>query len=79
MATNEHYYDKAGQKVTNTYWHNLVAWGKTADIIENYVSKGQEIAIEGKLTNRNYQTKEGDTRYITEIVINEVALLGAKN
>ncbi len=78
LATNEVYYDKDGKKVTKTTWHNLVAWGKTAEIIENYVDKGKEVAIEGKLTNRSYETKEGQTRYVTEIVINEILLLGSK-
>ena len=79
IATNEFYYNKAGEKVTQTYWHNLVAWGKTAEIIENYVDKGKEIAIEGKLTNRTYETKDGEKRYITEVLVNEVLLLGVKN
>ena len=64
LATNEHYKDADGQKQTKTDWHNLVAWNKTAEIIENYVTKGKEIAIEGKLTSRSYETKKGDKRYI---------------
>jgi single-strand DNA-binding protein len=52
--------------------HNLVAWNKTTEIIENYVTKGKEIAIEGKLTSRSYETKKGDKRYITGIIVNEV-------
>jgi len=79
IATNETYFNKAGEKVTQTYWHNLVAWGKTAEIIENYVDKGKEVAIEGKLTNRSYETKDGQKRYITEILVNEVLLLGTRN
>ncbi len=79
LATNETYYNKAGEKVTQTYWHKLVAWGKTAEIIENYVHKGKEIAIEGKLTNRNYEDKNGQKQYITEVLVNEVLLLGQKN
>jgi len=79
IATNETYFNKAGEKVTQTYWHNLVAWGKTAEIIENYVDKGKEVAIEGKLTNRSYETQDGQKRYVTEILVNEVLLLGTKN
>jgi len=79
IATNETYFNKAGEKVTQTYWHNLVAWGKTAEIIENYVDKGKEVAIEGKLTNRSYETQDGQRRYITEILVNEILLLGVKN
>jgi single-strand DNA-binding protein len=76
IATNESYKNTKGEKIVDTQWHNIVAWGKTADIIEKYVSKGKEIAIEGKLTSRSYDTKEGDKRYITEVVCNEVLLLG---
>jgi len=78
LATNEHYKDADGQKQTKTDWHNLVAWNKTAEIIENYVTKGKEIAIEGKLTSRSYETKEGEKRYITEVVVSEVLMLGNK-
>ncbi len=74
MATNESYKNSKGEKIIDTQWHNIVAWGKTADLIEKYVSKGQEIAIEGKLTSRSYDTKEGIKRYITEIVCNEVVM-----
>ena len=76
LATNEYYKDADGQKQTKTDWHNLVAWNKTAEIIENYVTKGKEIAIEGKLTSRSYETKEGEKRYITEVVVSEVLMLG---
>jgi single-strand DNA-binding protein len=79
IATNEIYYNKDGEKITQTYWHNLVAWGKNAEIIENYVDKGKEIAIEGKLTNHSYETQNGDKRYVTEVLINEILLLGNKN
>lgn len=75
LATNEHYKDKEGLKQTKTEWHNVVAWNKTAEIIEQYVSKGQEIAVEGKLTSRSYQDKEGNKRYISEVVIDELLLL----
>ena len=60
IATNENYKNAKGEKVTDTQWHNVVAWGKTAEIIEKYVTKGKEIAIEGKLTHRSYETKEGE-------------------
>ncbi len=75
IATNDYYYNKQGDKITDTQWHNIVAWGKTADIIENYVNKGQEIAIEGKLTSRSYEDNEGKKRYITEVVCNELLML----
>lgn len=78
LATNENYTNAQGEKITNTNWHNLVAWGKTADIIEKYVAKGKEIAIEGKLTTRSYDTKEGEKRYVTEVVVSDLVLLGGK-
>ena len=74
LATNEYYKDADGQKQTKTDWHNLVAWNKTAEIIENYVTKGKEIAIEGKLTNRSWDDKEGNKRYTTEVVVSEVLM-----
>ena len=79
LATNETYKNKAGEKVTDTQWHNLVAWGKTADIIEKYLKKGSEVAVEGKLLNRNYTDKEGVKRYVTEIQVSELLMLGSKN
>ncbi|MGB5434628.1 MAG: single-stranded DNA-binding protein [Maribacter sp.] len=76
IATNETYKNAKGEKVTDTQWHNVVAWGKTAEIVENYLAKGNEVAVEGKLTHRSYETKEGDKRYITEIRCNELLMLG---
>jgi single-strand DNA-binding protein len=74
LATNESYTNAKGEKVENTDWHNIVAWGKTADIVENYVTKGREVIIGGKLTNRSYETKEGEKRYITEVVCHNLVL-----
>ena len=76
IATNENYKNAKGEKVTDTQWHNIIAWGKTAEIIEKYVTKGNEVAIEGKLTNRSYETKEGEKRYVTEVVCNELLMIG---
>lgn len=76
IATNEFFKNSQGEKVQNTQWHNIVAWGKTAEIVEQYVGKGKEIAIEGKLSSRSYETTEGEKRYVTEIVANEILLLG---
>ncbi|WP_067151384.1 single-stranded DNA-binding protein [Pseudotamlana agarivorans] len=75
LATNEYYNNAQGEKQNNTSWHNLVAWGKKADIVEKYVTKGKEIAIEGKLTSRSYEDKGGVKRYMTEITISEILLL----
>jgi single-strand DNA-binding protein len=77
VATNESYRNAEGVKVTDTQWHNLVAFGKVADIAEKYLDKGTEVALEGKLVNRNYTDKEGVKRYVTEIHISELLLLGS--
>ena len=76
VATSEVYKNAKGEKVTETQWHNLVAWGKVAEIAEQYLSKGKEVAIEGKLVNRSYDDKNGNKRYSTEIQVNELLLLG---
>ncbi len=78
LATNESYKNAEGEKITNTDWHNIIAWGKTAEIIEKHLEKGKEIAIEGKLTSRSYDDKDGNKRYITEVVVNELLMLGNK-
>src|SRR3954462_811992 len=78
IATNENYRNAKGEKITETQWHNLVAWGKVAEIAEKYLAKGSEIAIEGKLVNRTYTDKEGVKKYITEVQVNEVLMLGEK-
>ncbi|RZN84632.1 MAG: single-stranded DNA-binding protein [Winogradskyella sp.] len=76
IATNESYKNTQGEKVTDTQWHNIVAWGKTAQIVEKYVGKGKEIAIEGKLTTRSWEDKDGIKRYTTEVVCSELLMLG---
>lgn len=76
IATSDVYIKENGDKVEQTEWHRITAWGKTAEIIEKFVTKGKEIGIEGKLTHRSYEDKNGEKRYITEVVANEVLLLG---
>jgi single-strand DNA-binding protein len=76
IATNESYKNNKGEKITDTQWHNIVAWGKTAELIETYVPKGKEIGIEGKLTSRSYEDKDGVKKYITEVVCSELLLMG---
>jgi single-strand DNA-binding protein len=78
IATNETYKNAKGEKVTDTQWHNVVAWEKTAEIVEKYLEKGKEVAIEGKLTSRSYDDKDGVKRYVTEIIVSEMLLLGTK-
>ena len=79
IATNEVYRNAKGEKVTETQWHNIVAWGKVAELAEKYLAKGSEVAIEGKLINRSYTDKDGVKKYITEVQLNELLLLGDKN
>ncbi len=76
LATDDSYKDKNGQKVERTYWHNVIVKNGLVNVVENYVVKGQEIAIEGKLTNRSYDDKDGTKRYITEVLCNELLMLG---
>ena len=76
MATDDSYKDKDGNKVERTQWHNVVVRGGLTKIVEKYVTKGQDIAIEGKLTNRSYQDNDGIKRFITEVQCNELLLLG---
>ena len=78
LATSENYTDQNGKKVQDTQWHQVVAWGKTANFIESYIDKGNRIAIDGKLMHRSYNDKEGATRYVTEVVVNEVMMLSPK-
>lgn len=75
MATDDSYKDKTGQKVERAYWHNIIVKGGLVNVVENYVNKGQEIAIEGKLTNRSWQDKDGKKNYTTEILVNELLML----
>jgi len=78
MATSEIYKNKSGEKVTETQWHNIVAWNGTAKIVEKLLKKGHEVAIEGKLTTRSWDDKDGNKKYMTEIVANEVLLFKSK-
>ncbi|WP_167498092.1 single-stranded DNA-binding protein [Flavobacterium resistens] len=75
IATNDYYKNDKGEKVQQTEWHRVTAWGKVAEIIEKYVVKGKEIAVEGKLTHRSYDDKNGEKRYVTEVIVNDVLLL----
>ena len=79
LATNDEYTDKNGQKVKQTQWHQLVIWGRLADTCERFLNKGKEIAIEGKLTYRSWNDKDGKTHNITEVVVNELMFMGSKD
>ena len=79
IATNETYKNAKGDKITDTEWHNVIAWNKTAELAEMFLEKGKEVAIEGKLTTRSWDDEKGNKKYITEVVCNEILFLGAKN
>ena len=78
IATTDSYKNAKGEKVEETQWHNVVIWGKLADIAGQYLKKGAEVALEGKLVHRVYETDKGEKRYITEINVNDFAMLGGK-
>lgn len=78
IATTDSYRNANGDKIEETQWHNIVAWGKVGEIAGEYLSKGQEVVIEGKLTHRSYETNEGEKRYITEVNLNEMVMIGSK-
>lgn len=78
VATDETYVNSKGEQIKETQWHNLVAWGKLAEIVEKYLNKGSEVVIEGKLLSRSYTDKEGNKKYITEVEVNELLMLGGK-
>ena len=77
LATDEIYRNEQGVKVTDTQWHNVVIWGKLAQVAEDYLHKGREVALKGKLTYRVYEDKDGEKKYITEIVAYDLVLLGS--
>jgi single-strand DNA-binding protein len=79
LATSENWKDKTGEKQEKTEWHNLVFYRRLAEVAGEYLKKGAQIYVEGKIQNRKYQTKEGQERYITEIIVNEMQMLGSKS
>jgi len=78
IATSDTYKNANGEKVEDTQWHNIVIWGKLADVAGQYLKKGSEVALEGKLVHRVYETDKGEKRYVTEINVNDFAMLGSK-
>ena len=78
IATNDNYKNAQGEKVEDTQWHNVVAWGRQAEIAGDYLKKGAEVAIEGKLIHRSYEISTGEKRYVTEINMNELLMIGGK-
>ena len=76
MATSDSYKNTAGEKTTDTQWHQIVAWGGLAEIADKYLKKGSEVAIQGKLVHRNYEGPDGKRRYVSEVIADEMLLLG---
>ncbi|OUJ73658.1 single-stranded DNA-binding protein [Hymenobacter crusticola] len=78
LATNDYYKDKSGNRVERTEWHNIALWRDLAEVAEKYLRKGQQVYIEGRIRTRQYQDKDNQTRYITEIVADELTMLGGR-
>ena len=80
IATSESYKDRnSGEIITNTDWHNVVLWRGLADVSEKYLKKGDKVYLEGKLRSRSYQDQQGVTKYITEVVVDDMVMLGNRN
>ena len=79
LATTDRYRNKQGERVEDTQWHNVVLWGKLAELAGEYLSKGKEIAVEGKLNHRSYEDQQGNKRYVTEVVASDFLMLGKKD
>ena len=78
MATSEYYTNKEGEKAQDTQWHNIVAWGKTADLMSALLEKGNKVLVKGKIVNRSYEDKEGNKRFVSEVVANEFMKITTK-
>ena len=78
VATNDTYKNAKGERITDTQWHTVVAWGKTAEIAGKYLNKGSEVMIEGRLSHREFTGSDGQKRYFTEVVVNELVLMDKK-
>jgi len=78
LAVHDSFINKAGEKIEETYWHKVIAYGKVVDTIEKYFDKGSRIMVEGKLVNRSWETKEGEKRYATEVVMNDFMFMDSK-
>jgi single-strand DNA-binding protein len=76
IATKEVYKNSSGEKVIDVQWHNLVGWGKVAEIMHAILGKGKEVAVQGKLTHRSYEDKDGQKRFISEVVVSEFMPIG---
>ncbi len=79
LATSETYTNQKGEKVTETQWHNLIIWGGLAEVAEKYLKKGKQIAVEGRLETNTYDDKEGNRKFFTQIVVNDLMMLGKES
>lgn len=78
MATSDSYKNQKGEKVEDTQWHNIVIWGKLAEVAEKFLKKGQEVAVEGRLVHRHFETDKGEKRNVTEINVSDLVMMGKK-
>jgi len=78
LATNEYYKNSKGEKVQETQWHKVVAWGKLGELMHKYLAKGSEVLVKGRLVSRTYNDKEGNTRYVTEVIANDIIVFSRK-
>lgn len=76
LATNDTYKNQKGEKVEDTQWHNIVIWGKLADVAEKYLTKGKQVAVEGRLETNSYDDKDGNRKFFTQINVNDLVMLG---
>jgi len=79
MATSENYRNQKGEKITETQWHNIIIWGKLAEVAEKYLKKGKQIAVEGKLETNSYEDKDGNRKFFTQVKVNDLLMLGQEN
>jgi single-strand DNA-binding protein len=79
IATNETWKDKNGEKKQDTQWHNIVVWGALVDVVSKYVKKGDKLLVRGKVVNRSYQDKDGNTKYTSEVIASDIELQGEKS
>ncbi|HPE42981.1 MAG TPA: single-stranded DNA-binding protein [Bacteroidales bacterium] len=76
IAINNYYYNQHGDRVENTQWHQVIAWGKTAEVVEKIVKKGRQLAVTGKLTSQSWEDQDGNKHQKTEIVLNKIQAFG---
>ncbi|RME19487.1 MAG: single-stranded DNA-binding protein [Candidatus Zixiibacteriota bacterium] len=78
LATTDRWTDQNGERKESTTWHNIVAWGRQAEVMNEYLRKGKQVYIEGRIDNRSYEDKEGNKRYVSEIVVQNFQFIGSR-